>query len=401
MGKKIYLATREMQESIRTDLDRLSGGKAKRYGFRVSGGESDPSARVTYLYDAVGMKPAHMDFQKGVFDCGDWGNLWFVRDNRPCMVKADGSVDCYLDGEDYSRNYLDGSPSKVGDVSSGLNAMAAIPLCWVRRWEEDGDRCVAFCQERWDESYEAFAHMRPDGSYSPFCYGPMFRGSVDSRGCLRSLSGMTPGTGRTVQAELSAARKNGENWGLENWAFWNLIHDLLVLMGKSTDIQSVFGQGRTAHDPIHNGSLADKGAFFGFSTPNHAVKVFHMEQFWGQRRERLMGLMLDHGVFRAQMAPGTEGYNLTGKGYESIGSSVRGGKNPEGFVGICRQSRYGLLPEALEGSENTGECSHYEADHSVLAMAAAGLEGRSLSMKEEPGQCASDLGGSLFLENPM
>lgn len=36
----------------------------KRYGYRIKKNEPAPYERVEYLYDAVGMTPAHMDFKR-------------------------------------------------------------------------------------------------------------------------------------------------------------------------------------------------------------------------------------------------------------------------------------------------------------------------------------------------
>lgn len=49
--------------------------------------------------DAVGMTPAGMNFAGGGFDYGDWGDIWFVKKNRPVMVRTDGTVDYELNHE--------------------------------------------------------------------------------------------------------------------------------------------------------------------------------------------------------------------------------------------------------------------------------------------------------------
>ena len=82
------------------------------YGFHVDSTESDPEAAVTYLADAVGMTPAHMDFANDRFDYGSWKNAFFMP--RPCMLKSDGTVGEYLDPNDYSKK-TDGTPSDVAD----------------------------------------------------------------------------------------------------------------------------------------------------------------------------------------------------------------------------------------------------------------------------------------------
>lgn len=73
----------------------------KVYGFHINSKESDPSKAVTYLLDAVGMTPAKMDYANSKFDYGSWKNAFFMP--KPCMLKSDGTVDYYLDQNDYSK----------------------------------------------------------------------------------------------------------------------------------------------------------------------------------------------------------------------------------------------------------------------------------------------------------
>jgi hypothetical protein len=42
----------------------------KIYGIRIDKQDANPDTRVTYLYDAVGMTPAYMDFVGGSFNYG-------------------------------------------------------------------------------------------------------------------------------------------------------------------------------------------------------------------------------------------------------------------------------------------------------------------------------------------
>lgn len=70
--------------------------KAVRFGIKINKNEEDSNKRVTYLYDAVGMIPAVMDFVEGAFNYGSWGGVEFVKNNYPCMVKFDGTEDYRL-----------------------------------------------------------------------------------------------------------------------------------------------------------------------------------------------------------------------------------------------------------------------------------------------------------------
>ena len=80
------------------DVD-MDPNKAIIYGFHIDPDESDPSACVTYLEDAVNMVPAHMD--SSTFNYGSWQDAFFMP--KPCMVKYDGTVDYYLNPDDYKQ----------------------------------------------------------------------------------------------------------------------------------------------------------------------------------------------------------------------------------------------------------------------------------------------------------
>lgn len=88
---KIYVAKESTSQEI---LSILKNSK-KRYGFRRNNNDSNPDTRIEYLYDAVGMTPASMNYGSG-FSYGSWGDIWFVKNNFPCMVKSVGSIDYRL-----------------------------------------------------------------------------------------------------------------------------------------------------------------------------------------------------------------------------------------------------------------------------------------------------------------
>lgn len=68
------------------------------YGYHVDPDEADPSEAITYLEDAVGMTPAAMGTNS--FNYGSWRNAFFMP--KPCMVKYGGTVDYFLDENDYA-----------------------------------------------------------------------------------------------------------------------------------------------------------------------------------------------------------------------------------------------------------------------------------------------------------
>lgn len=397
-------------------LAELKGQRPKRYGFRVKISEPDPSARVEYLYDAVGMTPAAMDYNADAFNYGSWADLWFIRDNHVCMVKSDGTEDYRINPNDYTKKASDGSASDVSNTAYDGNVMSAIPLVWVKRYQEGGYQYVIFCESQYDEGYKAYAHTRPDGTIASFAYHAAFKGSLVSSK-LRSIAGVYPQSNKNATTELSCAQANGSKWTIKTWALHELITDLLILISKSTNVRASFGQGNiSGYDSTSAtygfkecGSLKTRGQFYGTSGTTDQVKVFHIEGFWGDRWDRLVGLLYINGVFKAKMTPEGSGYNFTGDGYTAIGTGITGAASGSGWQRVTEETEYGNLPVApLSGSDATFECVYVWYNNAIVAVAIVGggcnagseCGARYLDVGDAASWASWGLGASLSLLSP-
>lgn len=419
MSEKIFVATLAKQEEI---LDELREQRPKRYGYRVKMDEPDTSARVEYIYDAVGMTPAYMDFAAGSFNYGSWKNVWFVRDNYPCMVKSSGVEDYQLDPNNYTVRADD--PSANSDVSNTNydgNAMAAIPLVWVKRWQEDGYQYVSFCEVQYDAGYKAYAHTRPDGSIAAKAYHAMFKGSLVG-GKLRSLVDLWPENGTNAQQELDYAKANGSEWNIRAWSLHELIADLLTLISKNMNAQAAFGTGCTTgyvddasqhYGQLKGGSLFSKGQFYGAgpSDTRTQVKVFHIEGFWGDRWDRLAGLIYENGVWKAKMTGEGGGYNLTGEGYTAVCHGVphSGTDSFWGWQKEVKQTEFGRFPVGeLTGGDQSYEADFHWVNNHITAVCLAGARcgdgwgcgPRALDATNVAGGAWWAVGASLSLVGP-
>lgn len=321
----------------------------KRYGIKIAKNESNPSSRVTYIYDAVGMTPAKM--VSSTFDYGSWANLWFVTDNVPLMLKQNGTVDYYLDPNDYTKK-LDGTSSDVSNSSYGSNAMARFPLVWVYRYEDSNYEYEIICPVQYDENYKAYAHIRADGSIAEYFYWSCFNASGTSS-LLKSTKGQSPSAISAINSR-SGAKGNGTIWDIHTWSQRELIRTLLTIMGKSTDTESVFGHGRTSgSSAIETGTLSNKGQFWGdISNTTNAMKVFHVENFWGSQWLWTAGLINNKGPIYVKMTPEGNGYqNDNVSGYNNTGITLSGTSG--GYISSGKMSEFGFIPKVISGSETT------------------------------------------------
>ena len=347
----------DVQEQIDTIREILG---VELYGFKIDKQDSNPATCVTYMYDAAGKAPAHMDYTNGAFDYGDWENAWFVRENKPCALKYDGTVDYYLNPNDYTKK-ADGTASDVSDSSYAGNFMAAMPTVWVKRWEDSRYVYVTISNKQINSGYHAYAHDAGDGYINDFIYYPMFLGYIDSAK-MHSIAGVTPSGMTTSAEEKASAEAVGTGWQMWDWSKHCLITDLLTLISRSTDSQSSFGYGvtntRDDEDEQTHGMLATgsndlgTGQFYGADDMLHHVKVFHIEDYWGNRYNRCLGLNRANGNY---MCKAVRPYSTTpDSSYINIGE-VPTATGVFWIKGIS-VNQYGAFPVSGGASPSTYFC---------------------------------------------
>ena len=351
------------------------------YGFYIDPNESDPEARVSYLADAVGMTPAAMNFTSGKFDYGSWENAFFVP--RPCMLKSNGTVDYYLNPDDYTKK-ADGSASDVANTSYDGNAMM--------EWGQNGKKIytkivpanenkgasIFIADYKADDDYTCYPFHNCEGNEVDHFYTPIYNGSLISDGTnnvMRSLSGQTVSNTLTASEEITAAELNNPGtaklWGTEVLADIQLINFLLILMAKSTDTQTAYGEGLHTNgtEAINNGFTTGvhnaKGLFYGTNSGTiasgsygNAVKVFGMENWWGFQWRRYRGHVMVAGAQKIKLTYGQEdgstttGYNLTGSGYKTLAAPTITGSNG-GYIAEEFFNEDAMVPVKADGSSGT------------------------------------------------
>lgn len=350
------------------------------YGFYINGAESDPEKAVTYLADAVGMTPAHMNFTTGVFDYGDWEDAFFMP--RPCMLKSDGTVDYYLDPNDYTKK-VNGSTSDVANTSYDGNAMMEWgkngKKIWLKVVPDSNKKSAAIYISDYqvDEGFNDFAFHNVNGESVSHFYTPIYNGSEDYDSKLRSLSGQTLSKSRNTTTQRTYAQKNNPSgvniWDIEVFVDRILINFLLILISKTLNTQEAFGEGATTggteaiNDTFHTGVHDDKGLFYGtnsgtvsVNTFGNCVKVFGMENWWGVEWRRTLGLILASGVEKIKLTRNTEDgstvtdYNQDGSGYVSTGVECSGTSG--GYISEVEFTDKALLPKVANGSASTFFC---------------------------------------------
>lgn len=330
------------------------------YGFHIDATNSDPYSAVTYIEDAVGMQPAGMytgivtntqivDYTSMTgFNYGSWKDAFFMP--RPCMLKYDGTVDYYLDPDDYSKKE-DGTASDISDFNYAGNAMM--------EWGRDGKKIwykivpenatsgttgpisasVYVADYQVDNDYHAWSFINNQGDLVDHFYTAIYQGSVDSSGRLRSISGKGNSSDNglfidklAAQVAIAVARNNlGSTvlWGREIFADRILINILLILITKTLNSQGALGPGITTRtsgsNPVFlaSGTLNRSGLFAGGNdSTDQGVKVFGMEHWWGNLPRQYDGCVLTDNQFRVKLTYGMQdGSQVIGYPVKEIASN--------------------------------------------------------------------------------
>ena len=268
------------------------------YGFDIDLNESDPNSVITYIGKNRSYKPAHMDCTNDVFDYGDWGDAWFIKNIKVVALNTSGEIICELDKDDYTK---DVNGNDVSNIIDRNNVFVIFPKIYVLT-TYTGDGKYRFCFVKstgfiekyycWeDETYKGI-----DGHYYNYMYMGVYDTYVDrSTNKLCSYSGKSltdDTTEMTFPFYRSCAKHIDGNdddslYDVESYQKHMLINLLLLLIGKSTDTQAVFGNGKKMQsiystNVLRTGTMDDKGLFWGTNSDDtKGVKIFGIENWWG------------------------------------------------------------------------------------------------------------------------
>lgn len=378
------------------DTNNKAEGKARAsssawlYGYDLDTKDSNPETRVTYPVEVDNMlyvPVSHTGVNNGStntykFSYGDWEDVEFMP--KPCMLKTNGTVGEYLDPNDYTKT-IDGAASNVANTSYDGNAMMEWGKIFTKRWEDENGIYHFRCSnQQLDDDYDCWCNYDKDNNQIDNFYTAIYISSCVNGTALRSISGQT--IRKNYSAESNATlitNNNGSGWFAEPICDRLLIQDLLVLIGKSTDTQTVFGSG--TGDTSTKTGLLDTSGLFGIY--GSGVKVFGMESWWGKLLRWTYGLKSydigDTGetTYIIKITPGSHdgskggGYNYTAVAtsstyFISLSDHIRFHSSDENsYIKVMKTMPYGRIPYhkykdnvILDNQTDGGSSTMYECD---------------------------------------
>lgn len=383
-----------------SDVNRISGEVCKGtvYGFVIDQSKSDPSEMITYIETNANYTPAKMDFTAGKFDYGDWKDAFFMK-FRPCFLNYDGTVEFYLDPDDYTKKE-DGT-TYTPSLNDNGNVMIEFPkVYWKIKPINEDVAEVYISDAKQDDEYVCWSHMDIGGNEIPYCYFSAYE-AYSFGGKARSISGYKPSSSVVYNTLYNGVKANNPSeiniWNIMSFSDYTLLMLLSLLIGKNTDTQSIFGYGRcssyssaSSNGTSITGVVNKKGVFHG-ETYSTSLKIWGIENLYGNFMKALSGIRYTHneGIRVKMHDDGLDsvfgGPTVGGDLYELIPDSVISGANGS-YIHKMKFAKQGFFAKKLE----TGNGSMYYSDISSYSTKT------SKFIVELGSYTNSKLGGGLF-----
>lgn len=256
------------------------------YGIKI-----DPTnSSVTYTDDATGFIPLSVNQSTGICNYGSWKDIINnALGIKPCLVKKDGTVLSYLNPNNYSRT-IDGNQA---DIESGEFGQVMIKFNHVYYKFSIYENKLWFqiSNKRNDYTWIDTAFFAEDGIGT--VRDSMYIGAYECsqvNNILQSLSNKNPSFNLSFN-EIET---------LSNFGIFNMMNivkkQFIIFLGylvtKSIDLESKIGNGNiNSNSILRTGTMNTKGLFYGKSNSTEGVKLFGIENLWGNQLKYMHGLV--------------------------------------------------------------------------------------------------------------
>ena len=351
------------------------------YGFVEHMNILSPTERIEYIGANKNYTPLTVDKATGAADYGSWANFPVLIGNRPWMVRSDGTPDYRLDENDYTKKE-DGTASDVANTSYDGGAFSWLPKIYKEEYMLGDDRVVKFSMTK-REGFEAVGFIDTDDKELEGVWIPMFYGSIVEEK-MKSISGVQPCYSNATAAEKTAIDAFGARAKFFGGPIVQTLTDLLIMFGKSTNSQAVYGNGNmsgydTSLAPtngVKQNAVVGGGQFYGTSDGKSLNKILHSIVLgtW-QQWMRDPYTLLVNGRYKVSK---NYAYDLTGATYHDTGISLPKILKEDGSqnTGIFYPHKYQTVPgfgavpvHPCKGSTSTGGCDGLWQNCDITAVA--------------------------------
>ena len=314
---------------------------------------SNPATCCAYYDDAVGMSPGS----------DEWDEFFGY---YPVLFK-DGEEVVKLDPNDFSKD-IDGNAVDITTGNAG-DVMIAFPRRGLTMFKFGNIITIRMTDDPDDSDFKYYAHQRGNTPKDVFYIGAYKGCEVNNK--LRSLSGKTPTVNKIISAFRTLARNNspasdgngGSGYDQSGWFQLIFRQCMYVLKYKNLNSQAAVGMGwvsQSTDSPTTTGNTNQKGMNWGESTGKFQMKLFGVEDMWGNIWEWVDGLVTDAN---RHALTATESFNDGGTGYTDQGLAADSDLVYWNYITkTSGSSEKGFLLTSYVGSAST-----YYCDYGVLS----------------------------------
>lgn len=239
---------------------------------KIDQSNSNPLTCCTYADSAVGMDKAS----------SEWDTIFGY---KPCIMQ-NGNVVGYLNPNDFSK-YEDGSTAPITD--SNYDVMIEFPRRGLNISTSGNIVSVSLTNNPNDSNFQYLAHKRGNVQKDYFYLGAYVMSNE-----YKSVSGQSPLVNMTLINFINGTHTRGAGYEIMAFYQYTYIQALYVLKYGNLNSQQALGQGYVGGSSAQaTGATNTKGMCYGSSSTTDRVKLFGLEDFWGNVYQCLSGLYSD------------------------------------------------------------------------------------------------------------
>lgn len=321
------------------------------YGVKTPIANSDPS-NVVYTDDASSFNAAIMS--GSTFNDNGWFSRWPFNLIKPCLLN-NGSVVGYLNPDNLAQ-FENGTAADITSGNAG-DVMIEIPKIYYKFSKDSTYYYIQIANEQ-EDGFSDWSFSYKGVIKDKFYVGAYHGCNLSSK--LRSLSGKSPLTSKTLNNFRTYAQANGSGYEQLPLNKLILLQILFLIMFRHKNGQSVLGRGYVDGNSaaISTGATNAKGRCWGETTGKYQMCFMNIEDFWGNVLDRIDGFYIDESGNRKV----SDGY-FSSTDFSHYTTISTNSSSISGYISkIECNEKLGFVTTEASGSETTYFCDYGNAD---------------------------------------
>lgn len=321
------------------------------YGVKTPIANSDPS-NVVYTDDASSFNAAIMS--GSTFNDNGWFSRWPFNLIKPCLLN-NGSVVGYLNPDNLAQ-FENGTAADITSGNAG-DVMIEIPKIYYKFSKDSTYYYIQIANEQ-EDGFSDWSFSYKGVIKDKFYVGAYHGCNLSSK--LRSLSGKSPLTSKTLNNFRTYAQANGSGYEQLPLNKLILLQILFLIMFRHKNGQSVLGRGYVDGNSaaISTGATNAKGRCWGETTGKYQMCFMNMEDLWGNVFDWVDGYYIDGPGNRKV----SDGY-FSDSDFSHYTTISTHSSSISGYISkIECNEKLGFVTTEASGSETTYFCDYGNAD---------------------------------------